>query len=220
MRPGTRSPVVEPLVPLGGRLMYIVFGLALLLMIVLPGSCIGTAVADVAYAGVRKVFEANPPQSTRESTPAKEWQVGKTLPVSLTLITADYSKLYCAGSQEFEGYHCGFMDERRPWPSKPGDPLDDNKRDVIQPYRTPNNELILVGGLWAEPHVARRLHEEPPHSRNQDRLARFVAHCQLKFVGKLQAKVRWVPMGPWLNPDGDHVADGVPVAIPVNCELD
>lgn len=200
--------------------MYIVFGLAILLILVLPGSCIGDSVADGAYAAVRKVFDANPPQSNVPSTPAKDWTVGKTQPVSLTLITADYSKLFCAGSQEFEGYHCAFQDERRPWPRQPGEPLDDNKRDIIQPYRTPNNELIFVAGLWADPHVARRLHEEPPHSRNQDRLARFIAHCQLRFVGKLQnAKVRWAPMGPWLNPDGNHVGDGVPVAVPEKCEL-
>ncbi|MCA9645837.1 MAG: hypothetical protein KC492_34335, partial [Myxococcales bacterium] len=64
-RPGTRAPVAEPLVPLGGRLMYIVFGLAILLILVLPGSCVGDKVADIAYEGVRKVFEANPPQSNR-----------------------------------------------------------------------------------------------------------------------------------------------------------
>jgi hypothetical protein len=203
--------------------MHIVFGLAGLLVIVLPNSPVGAAVADIAYAGVRQVFDANPPTDRKPTTPAAEWKVGSTLPVSVTLITADYSKLYCLGTESFKGYHCGYEDQRKPWPPRPGAPLDDNKRDILQPYRTAANELILVGGLWADPHVAQRLHEEPPHSRNQDRLARFVAHCQLEFIGVMKdSKVRWAPGAPWLDPDGAHIgpAGGIPVAIPRGCEIE
>lgn len=212
----------QPVAVLGGRLTEIVIALALLIIIVMPGSCVGNAVADVAYSGVRKVFDANPPLQTKPSTPAMEWEVGKTQPVSITLITADYSKLFCNSPEEIQGTACAFESDNKLRPTPEGAPLDDNKRATLQPYRTASNELLLVAGLWAEPHVAMRLHEEPPYSRNQDRLARFVANCQLEFIGVAkQAKLRWAPGGPWLDPDGQHLAKfgGVPVAIARSCEV-
>ena len=82
-------------------------------------------------------------------------------------------------------------------------------------YRTwPDNKLVLIAGLWAEPNMAMRLHREPSAGVDQKKLSRFVADCELRFVGKVDSvKVRWSPGQPW-QPEG-----GAMIARPVSCKL-
>src|SRR5205085_686683 len=107
-----------------------------------------------------------------------EWAPGKTSDVYITLVTADYGLLSCASTQSFDGRHCSFKAENEPWPREAGAPLDDNKANVIQPYRTWNdNQLLLVAGLWSHPELASRLHREPSANIPSEKLARFVTQC-------------------------------------------
>jgi hypothetical protein len=143
------------------------------------------------------------------------WQVGAKASVAITLITADFNKLFCASDKSYEGYHCAFKGENETWPRDPSKPLDDNKQWVIQPYRTwLDNQLVLVAGLWAQPAVATRLHREPPGGIEEDKLARFVVECQVTFIGKMDGvKLRWGP-GQWTNPDMNPM-----VAKPESCKI-
>jgi hypothetical protein len=179
-----RKVVEEPPQVIGGRFLVatgIVLGLT-----VLPMSSLGS------------IFEPKDPTIPKPNT----WEIGNKATVAITLITADYAKLACAHDKEVAGYHCGWKGENETWPRVPGAPLDDNKATVVQPYRTwLDNQLILVGGLWAQPAVATRLHREPTAGVDEDKLARFVVECQVTFVGKMDGvKLRWNP-GSWSPPD-------------------
>lgn len=154
----------------------------------------------------------------KETTPvteASQWVPGSTGRVQITLITADYNLLMCASDQVIDGNHCAYKSETEIWSRQPGAPIDDNKRDIIQPYRTwPDNRLILVAGLWAEPAVALRLHREPPAGVPQKRLSRFIADCQMKFIGSLNnPKLRWPSSSQWLT-EGSAI-----VAEPISCTI-
>jgi hypothetical protein len=151
-----------------------------------------------------KVIEKKGPGPTDSST----WRVGGTGDVRITLITADYNLLACAADQAVEGKHCAYKTENETWPRDPNEPLDDNKKSIIQPYRTwPDNQLVLVAGLWADPAVAMRLHREPSDGIAQKKLARFVVECRSKFIGRLSdPRLRWQPGQAWIREGAAFVA--------------
>jgi hypothetical protein len=155
----------------------------------------------------------SPPE--KDVTDTTNWQTGKVGKAKVTLVTADYGQLGCNLGQAFEGAHCAYKADSEAWPKDPAAPLDDNNKDLIQPYRTwPDNKLVLIAGLWSEPNMALRLHREPSAGVDQKRLARFVADCELKFIGKVDAvKVRWSPGQQWQQESAAMVAR------PVNCAL-
>jgi hypothetical protein len=127
------------------------------------------------------------------------WETGKDANVELTLITADAHRLNCASDTTLEGQHCGFTANKRVWPRAPGQLVDDNDFDVIQPYRTADtNALILVSGLWAQPELALRVHREPPSYYDVKKQLRFVAYCKVHFVGELKdVALRWDTAAKW-----------------------
>ena len=154
---------------------------------------------------------------------ANAWAVGTTVRVPITLVTADYDLLACASEETFESpdqdkfgpVHCEYKNERERWPVSATFPVDDSRANTIQPYSAyPNNDLVLVEGLWAEPAVANRLHVEPPEGMEPTKLARFTAECDLTFIGQLKNfKLRWRPNEKW----GDK--EVAFVARPSNCAI-
>jgi hypothetical protein len=154
-----------------------------------------------------------PPE--KDQTDTTNWQIGKVGEGKVTLITADYNQLGCDSDKSFDGAHCGNKTDTQAWPKDPSEPIDDNNASLIQPYRTwPDNKLILIAGLWAEPNMALRLHREPSAGVDQKRLARFVADCKLKFIGRMDSvKVRWSPGQGWQQEGATMVAR------PVSCSL-
>jgi hypothetical protein len=160
---------------------------------------------------VARFLSNEAPRGTDQS----KWQVGGEADVRITLITADFNLLQCAAEQAINGKHCAFKTETDPWPTDPAAPIDDNKASLIQPFRTyPDNKLILVAGLWADPTMALRLHREPSTGVRADKLARFVANCRMRFSGKLETpKLRWQPGQPWQNEGAAFVAE------PISCKL-
>lgn len=167
--------------------------------------------AMIPFMGIGKAFER------KSSVPSDtgEWKVGGTAKVHLTLITADYNKLSCYSDQVFQGKHCQYQTETQAFRQEPGAPIDDNKKDLIQPYRTHGtNKLIFVAGLWATPALSTRLHFETPRGVAENKLARFVAECEVKFVGQMKNPgVRWSPSAKWIH-EGDPF-----VAIPQSCRI-
>jgi hypothetical protein len=136
-----------------------------------------------------------------QDTNAAAWHAGAEDEVRITLITEDYLRLACESSSSIGDAHCEYKSETEAWQRDPSEPLDDNKKDIIQPYRTyPDNKLILVAGLWADPAVAMRLHSEPPYGVEEKKLSRFVADCKMKFIGRFSGeKLRWANGGPWID---------------------
>jgi len=186
-RPKNRRPYVEdeetPVI--GGRFLLVAGIVAV--GTILPMSKLG------------EVLEPRGP----EPTDVGSWQTGASSVVRITLVTADYNLLACASEQSFEGVHCAFKSPTDPWPRDATKPQDDNKKDVVQPYRTWfDNKLVFVAGLWAQPEVAYRLHREPSQGILADKLARFAVECKVKFVGRFDAvKLRWNPQQSWGDPD-------------------
>jgi hypothetical protein len=208
-----RPPVRARPAPPGDEGVVVVGGRFLWIAIVL-----GTVVFVTECTAIGRYIEPK-----TQFTNTGVWQIGRTADVSLTLITADSARLACAQEQAIEGdgAHCGWRTETEPWPRDPAAPLDDNNRDVIQPYRTaPDNKLILVAGLWADPQVAKRLHREPFQGVQEKKLARFVVDCKMKFVGSFaDAKLRWGSGAKFASPPpADKVLDGrLIVARPERC---
>src|SRR4051812_23934218 len=195
----TRRAVVEdePTPVVGGR--FLVAALIIGALTVIPMSALGN------------LFEPAEPPPTDTSA----WQAGSKGTIRLTVVTADAAALTCASTQEFEGRHCAMKSENEVWPRDPAAPLDDNKANIIQPYRTwLDNKLIMVSGVWSHPSVAYRLHQEPPGNLPTDKLARFVVECQAHFPGQMEKPVlRWQPGQPW----GTGAA--TMVAIPAGCKV-
>lgn len=115
---------------------------------------------------------------------------GKSIPVSLTLVTADSKDLACAGDMEIGGARCAFRSDGGVWPG--GRP-----ERKLAPYMTVDNALVLIPDLWSEPALAARLKSEPP-SGSREALKRFTARCQL--TGEARAEkfyVRWNTRSGW-----------------------
>jgi len=190
-RPVPRRDEPEPLPIFGGRLMNAALaGFAMLLIFPLD----------------RTVVTPNP-----APTDMSGWKTGGTGKVRLTVITMDYERLKCASETRFGKEHCEYKDTDTLFPREPGEPLDDNKKYIIQPYRTyPDNQLILVAGVWANPTIATRLHEEPWAGIPEQRQSRFVAECQVKFIGEIKdVKLRWKPDQKWNTEPKAMVAKAV-----------
>ncbi len=170
---------------LGGRLIY---GLVFLF---------GISVISAQQFNTWVDRKLHPPKVKAASV----WQVGKEAQVQLTLVTADARRLNCAHDAVIEGQHCGFTSNKHTWPRAPGELADDNDVEIIQPYRTADtNALILVSGVWAQPELAWRVHREPPSYYDIKKQVRFVAYCDVRFIGELEnVSLRWETGGKWLS---------------------
>jgi hypothetical protein len=138
-----------------------------------------------------------PPEEVR--TDFSKWKEGSETDVRVTVITADAKRLACAQAAVVDGAHCEFGSDHILWSHGPNEPADDNGPNIIQPYRTsPDNALILLIGLWAQPEVAMRLHREPADNVAAKRLNRFDVTCRVKFLQKIdQVDLRWDVTGAW-----------------------
>jgi hypothetical protein len=56
--------------------------------------------------------------------------------------------------------------------------------------------------VWAQPELAWRVHREPPSYYDIKKQVRFVAYCDVRFIGELEhVSLRWETGGKWL-PEG------------------
>jgi hypothetical protein len=178
-RPRRDEP--EPIPALGGRLFNAAMA-AFAMCLVFP---------------LESIVKSPEPANTDMSA----WRVGGHTKVRLTVITMDYERLACAATDTFAEEHCEYKSETELFARAPGEPLDDTKLHTIQPYRTyPDNQLILVSGVWAQPEISTRLHREPWAGIPEQRQMRFVAECDVEFLGQLKnVKLRWKPDQNWNN---------------------
>ena len=189
---------------LGGRF----FACALCLLLLTPLASAQTN--NIADELVRKVYEwAGSPLDDRPPN-TSTWTPGTTTFVNVTLVTEDELRLGCASDEVVaDELRCQMQANKRPWPRDPAAPLDDNKVSVIQPYRTlVGNELILMSGVWAQPEIAVRAHQEPAGVVEVNRQSRFVAYCKVRFHAKFdEVLVRWFPGAQWFTEKNVPVAE-------------
>ncbi len=168
------------------------------------------AMVFIPLSPLSSLIEKKGPTATKH----EHWKVGSEGTLHITVITADYNKLACAHPETAGPNHCAFESEKQAWPRDPTASLDDNKRNIVQPYRTVDGQLVFIAGLWAQPAVAMRLHNEPPYGTPENKLARFTAQCRVRFLAEWkQPSLRWGPSQPWSR-QGDAM-----VAEPVSCEI-
>lgn len=149
-----------------------------------------------------------------ESAARAEWKVGTKGTVHVTLVTADYDKLDCADKRKVGDMHCAFEEEKKPFPKDPAAPYDDNKRNILQPYRTTDGQLLFLAGLWAQPEISMRLHREPGRNVPEKKLARFVTECEVEFLEEWSdALYRWAPR------DAFGKGETAMVARPIECHV-
>lgn len=128
----------------------------------------------------------------QQKTPVEKLQVGKSINVVITLVTADVRDLACASNQEGAGARCLFDSYGRRREDVPAGPAGASPT-VLAPYMTTDNHLFLIPGLFAEPAIARRLAAEPPGD-DREKLDRFNATCKFEPTGRVdELAVRWEP---------------------------
>jgi hypothetical protein len=163
------------------------------------------AMSIIPVSGLGQYITKTSPQTAERAT----WSPGQRANVHLTVVTSDYLQLGCSDARAVGAKHCEFKNDRERWTSSDSvSPLDNNKIDILQPYRTTDRNLMLLPGLWAQPEVATRLHVEPPGSAKNDKLARFVVACDVKFLEEWDGPlIRWKTGERWSSQGKAMVAE-------------
>ncbi len=120
------------------------------------------------------------------------WSVGSTQSVELTLVREDRRNLGCASDQAVAGLHCAYRrDGSAIVTSGPDDP------QILQPYNTVGNELLLAAGLWTASEMKKPL----PATR-------FTVVCNYHIEGVAKsAAIRFDAVAPFI-PVGKRVTVG------------
>lgn len=127
---------------------------------------------------------------------------GKTIDAAITLITADAVRLGCASDQKLGAAHCAYGADTKPFALPEGEKVAPEQ--VIVPYMTVDNVLVLIPGLFTQPVLKKRLDDEPPGKYTGDEAEnrRFTVTCKLKIEQKFEKfKVRWDTKQSWGDRD-------------------
>ncbi len=120
---------------------------------------------------------------------------GQDADVAITLVSTDAKALACASAEDVKGRHCEYASRTERWtkPTTTGRPA---AADVLAPYKTTDDVLLLVPALFSEPALVERLAIDPP-TFSQEHI-RFVANCKLHVEAKMkEVDVRWATQGQW-----------------------
>jgi hypothetical protein len=180
---------------------------------------LGVAMVVIPVSPLGKLITKEAPKTASRTS----WKVGDNPELHLTVVTADFKKLGCADERVAPGgAHCEFKSDRVPFPNQPGSPQDDNKKNILQPYRTTDQALVYLSGFWAQPEIATRLHDEPAAGVPETKLARFLVTCRVKFTAEWNnPKLRWGPSEKFSSPT---TQEGQPETVamvgePSNCRI-
>jgi hypothetical protein len=130
------------------------------------------------------------------SAAPRSFTVGQDVDVAITLVTTDAKSLACAHPEEIGGRHCEYAGHNERWTKPPSSGRPPTAADVLAPYKTTDDILLLVPGLFSEPALRERLAIDPPNFNSEH--IRFVANCKMRVEGKLsEIDVRWANNGQW-----------------------
>jgi hypothetical protein len=131
----------------------------------------------------------------RPSPPARVFAQDQDVDVNITLITPDARNLACVAPEDLNGYHCEFQTRSERW-NKPSSSGRLPALETLAPYKTTDDYLFLVPGLFSQQALRERLAIDPPTSGAEH--IRFVANCKMHIEGKMpQVDVRWATNGAW-----------------------
>jgi len=149
----------------------------------------------------------------RRKPPVRNYSIGQELDVAITLVSTDVVAISCASQEEVDGRHCAFESSKpeTKW-SKAVSVERSPKDEILVPYKTTDDVMFLIPGLFEQPALVERLKVDPPIFGIEH--VRFNAHCKMKLVGKVGSlEVRWAPNGRW------HPATNVFVGTVSDCRL-
>jgi hypothetical protein len=130
---------------------------------------------------------------------ADGWYKGGTRSIEVTLVREDMQNLACASDVAFEGMHCAFRANQKPF-----DLQGAEDRLLLRPYYTVDQVLFLGAGLWNSLGMTGQLPKE-----------RFSIVCNYHMVGSLKsASLRWQATGPFAP-----AKDAVPVGLLTECVI-
>ena len=142
-----------------------------------------------AFALYSQTFYRRPPAAPRT------FALDQDVDVNITLVSPDAKQLACQSPEEIKGYHCEFQGKNERW-NKPSTTGRAVALDTLAPYKTTDDYLFLVPGLFSQEALRERLAYDPPNSSAEH--IRFVANCKMHIVGKMgQVDVRWATTGQW-----------------------
>lgn len=136
-----------------------------------------------------------PPPKKKPSGPT--YSIGQEIDVAITLVSTDAKALACASRDAVDGRHCELESSRpeKAWSKPVGQELP-REQQILAPYKTTDDVMFLIPGLFSQPALVERLEIDPPVFGIEHN--RFNAHCKLKILGKMpKLDVRWAPEGPW-----------------------
>jgi hypothetical protein len=120
---------------------------------------------------------------------------GQDVDVAITLVTSDARALACSHAEEVNGRHCEYASHTDRWSKPSPSGKTNDPKDILAPYKTTDDILLLVPGLFSEQALRERLAIDPPNASEH---IRFVANCKLHVEGKLnEVDVRWATNGQW-----------------------
>lgn len=127
---------------------------------------------------------------------------GAVIDAPITLVSADKRDLACMLEAEVDGYHCEYAASDKTWSqAHPGSDANDRKH-LLAPYRTIDDLMFLIPGLFEEPAVDERYRDEPGTKAPRDKLQRFTAQCKLKLIREVDNVMeRWNPKWQWQGPN-------------------
>ena len=110
------------------------------------------------------------------------WHMGSTRTVELSIVREDQHNLECAADPVVAGLRCSHRhDLQEAGPASP------DKSEILQPYNTVGNELLLGAGLWSSPDMKGPMPE-----------GRLTVVCNYHIKGVLKsAMIRFSPTAPF-----------------------
>jgi hypothetical protein len=141
--------------------------------------------------------DPNPPPTH----PMPELVKGAEIDAPITLVAADKTDLACMHATEEEGFHCEYATTDKTWAETHQGPDATDRRKLLSPYKTIDDLLFFIPGLFEDPAVDERYKDEPSAKAPRDKQSRFTAQCKLKLLKEVESvMVRWHPKGGWQGP--------------------
>lgn len=171
---------------------------------------LGLAVATGVYIWWATGNPRNPPPH-----PTPVMVEGAVIDAPITLVTADKFDLACASETKINDLHCEFETPEKPFSTKSVQEMSPAERKLLlAPYKTIDDILVFIPGLFEDPTVNERFQDELPQRRQRDKLQRFTAQCKLKLVKEVDGfRMRWAPKADWQPPQKAWIG------IPESCQV-